>query len=108
MSGPGLVTGICQRLRRCPGLLELLLQCGFHGLFLLRTRETLEPYGCCHNYSTLPLWRESSHQQDGNKWVCLCSNTVLFAKTAGWLHLVCRYSLQTSVVECETDDEVGK
>lgn len=39
---------------------------------------SLGSYSVCLNYSTLPLWWESSHRQYKNEWRGPCSNKTLF------------------------------
>lgn len=39
-----------------------------------------KPYGLYHNYSTLPLWHESSHKQHIDEQRYLSSNKTLFTK----------------------------
>lgn len=44
-----------------------------------------EPYGLYHNYSTLPLWHESSHKQHIDEQRYLSSNKTLFTKRSSGL-----------------------
>lgn len=55
-----------------------------------------------------PVWHESSHRQDGNEWMCPCSNNALLVKAGGGPDLFPGHSLPTSALDEPLPTRKGK